>query len=146
MHNKKKIILAGLIGIVASVGSVIANANTETFISVSNRTSVDAVFGHEYFSGSVSPSPPSIKASDSTTFKLTSFGYVASGLRFTYTAGPKKCRFTASHVALPSMGRYIPQWKKAGVSIGRSRALCTATITKPTPNIPFSYTVIFSIQ
>jgi hypothetical protein len=146
MKCAKKVGLAGFLGFVASVGSVAASANTVTTINVSNRTAVLAVFGREYFSGSVQPAPGPIDANSSTRFTLTSFGYQASGMRFTYTAGTKKCRFTASHVALPSMRGHIPTRKKAGESIGRSRATCTASISLPTMGVPFNYTVNFTIQ
>lgn len=146
MKNKKNVVLARVLGAVVSLGSVAANANTETTVLVTNRTSETAIFGYESFSGSISPTPGSISAGGSDHFALTSFGYYASGLRLTYTAGAKKCRFTASHTARPSLGKFIPRWDKAGDSIGRSRATCTATITNPRPSIPFNYTVNFSIQ
>ncbi|MDB6145648.1 MAG: hypothetical protein JWP80_4692 [Pseudomonas sp.] len=146
MQNKKKVVLAGVLGVVVSLGSVMASANTETSISVSNTTADRATFGYEYFTGSVSPTPSDIDPGRSTRFELTSFGYYASGLRFTYTAGNKKCRFSASHTAVPSLGRYIPRWKKNGESVGRARATCTATISNPRPDVPFNYSVNFSIQ
>lgn len=146
MQNKKKVVLAGVLGAVVSLGSVAANANTETTVLVTNRTSETAVFGYESFSGSISPASNDIRSGESVSFVLTSFGYYASGLRFTYAAGAKKCRFTASHTALPSLGKFIPRWNKAGDSIGRSRATCTATITNPRPSVPFNYTVNFTIQ
>ncbi|MEB0103861.1 MULTISPECIES: hypothetical protein [unclassified Pseudomonas] len=146
MKCAKKAVLAGFLGLVASVSSVVASANTETIIVVNNRTSVQAAFGAGNFSGSVRPALGYIDANTSTSFTLTSFGYQASGIRFTYTAGTKKCRFTASHLALPSMRGHIPTWKKAGESIGSSRATCTASISLPTLGIPFNYTVNFTIQ
>ncbi|MDY7561731.1 hypothetical protein QN382_08920 [Pseudomonas sp. 10B1] len=146
MKCAKKAVLAGFLGLVASVSSVAASANTETKIFVNNRTSASAVFGPGQFSGSVTPPPGQIDGGRSTNFTLTSFGYQASGIRFTYTAGTKKCRFTASHLAMPSMRGHIPTWKKAGESIGSSRATCTASISLPTLGIPFNYTVNFTIQ
>jgi hypothetical protein len=138
--------LAGFSGWVASAGSVVASANTVTTIVVNNRTAVPAVFASEYFSGSVRPAPTQVFGNSSTSFTLSSFGYQASGMRFTYTAGARKCRFTASHFAMPTMRVHLPTWKKAGNSIGTSRATCTASITSPTPGIPFNYTVNFTIQ
>jgi hypothetical protein len=132
MKCAKKVVLAGFLGFVASVGSVAASANTVTTVNVSNRTAVLATFGSEYFSGSIGQPSGEIYGNTSTSFTLTSFGYQASGIRFTYAAGAKKCRFTASHLALPSMRGHIPTWKKAGESIGRSRATCTASISLPT--------------
>lgn len=146
MRCVKKMALAGFLGWVASSGSVVASANTVTTTVVNNRTAVSADFGAGHFSGSVGPAPGRVPANSSTTFTLTSFGYQASGIRFTYAAGTKKCRFTASHLALPSMRGHIPKWKKAGDSIGTSRATCTASISLPSPGIPFNYTVNFTIQ
>lgn len=89
MKGLKKVVLVGVLGLVASVGSVAASANTATTINVSNRTAVAAAFGREYFSGRVQSAPSQIEANRSMGFTLTSFGYQASGMRFTYAAGAK---------------------------------------------------------
>ena len=66
MKCLKKAVLVGVLGLVASVGSVAASANTVTTINVSNRTAVAAAFGREYFSGSTGETPGNVYANSST--------------------------------------------------------------------------------
>jgi hypothetical protein len=146
MNSFRKIAITGLFAISASLAGQAAASNTEAKVTVVNQTSETAVFGYEYFSGSVSSTPTAIEKGTTANFTLTSVSNWASGMRFTYTAGRKKCRFEASHSARLLLGRAIPNWKKNAASIGPGRANCTVTVTQASPNDPFNYSVKFTIQ
>lgn len=64
-------------------------ANTMATVQVENKTANTAVYGYEYFSGSVSPAPVDIAPGQATSFVLTSVSDSVSGMRFTYASGSR---------------------------------------------------------
>lgn len=84
------------------------------------------------------PASTDIAGRGALEFCVTSGSDIASGMRFTYASGSKKCRFSASRAGTPSVVGYLPSWKKDAQSIGRTRATCTATSVKVDANLPFN--------
>lgn len=144
MINIKKVLLGSLVVLGGSVGG--AQAGNLATVIVENQTNEKAIYTYEHLFGSAQPAPSDIVAGDAVKFSLTSGSDIASGMRFTYSSGSKKCRFSASHAGTPSMGGYIPSWKKDAQSIGSSRATCTATLVGMDSSLPFNYTVRFTIK
>ena len=145
MINVKKVLLGSLVVLGCTVGGAVQAANLAT-VTVVNETSAEAVYGYEYLFGSVNPLPTNILQNSSIRFVHTSGSDIASGMRFTYAVGSKKCRFSASHLVEMHLGGYLPSCKKDAVSIGSSPATCTATLVGADSNLPFNYTVKFSIK
>lgn len=130
----------------ALFASMIASAHAGTIVTVKvkNSTAAPAEFTYEYFSGSIYPSPSTIPPSATTTFAMASVVETASGIRFVYTSGKKKCHFSATHIVSPSSN--APSWTKIGTSIGSSNATCNAIITTAQAERPYNYTVEFEIK
>lgn len=131
-----------LIGVLSSAGAVAAN-NTATVI-IDNRTSTVATFTYEQLSGTARPVFSEVPKNDIRTFVVTSLTDSASGMRFSYSSGDKKCRFIVSHTAPPP--HYVPNWKKEATSTGSSRATCTVKLERISSNLPYDYTVRFTMQ
>lgn len=120
-----------------------AESNRATVI-VDNKTSAKATFTYEHLTGSALPMFSEIPELSVRTFIVTSFADSVSGMRFVYASGNKKCRFSVSHTA--SLPSYVPTWKKDAVSIGSARASCEVKIEKISAQMPYDYTVRFTIQ
>jgi len=131
-----------LIGALSSAGAVAAN-NTATVL-IDNKTTDPAKFTYEQFSGTAKPVFSEVPGNKIGTFVVTSFTDSASGMRFSYSAGAKKCRFVVSHTAPPPY--YVPNWKKEATSTGSARAICTVKLEKISTNLPYDYTVRFTVQ
>lgn len=145
MNSFKKTVVASLLISGAMLAGAVQAGTTVTVV-VENQTASTAVYTSEMFSGSVSPLPGDIKGYSVSNFTLSNGTDIASGMRFSYTVGTKACLFSASHLGKPSMGSYIPSWKKEARSTGRVNATCTAVITKANANLPFDYAVKFTIK
>lgn len=145
MKKTKTALAIGLLGMLVSLPGLAENTKVE--VKVANQTTETAIFGYEYFSGRAHLNPEKINPQRSTDFTFTSYYDSVSGIRFTVTAGEKKCRFSASHTAMPLLiGGYRPNWKKNGVSIGSKGATCTAALSGLQITPPFKYNVLFSIR
>lgn len=134
--------LLALCAVMVSVRAQAAN-NVATVI-VDNKTAAVATFTYEHLTGSASPMFAEVSPANTGTFRVTSYADSVSGMRFVYTSGSKKCRFSVSHSAPPPS--YIPSWKKDAVSIGAARASCTVKIEKISAQMPYDYTVRFTIK
>lgn len=146
MKKLQKIAVIGLVAVAASVMANVAVAGTQAQVTVNNQSLEEAVFGFEHFFGSVDTQPGKLLPGEARTFTLNSPSNLASGMRFTYTAGKKKCRFSASHTTRPLMSGAIPSWKKDADSIGSARATCMANFTRTSPKDPFNYNVEFTLR
>lgn len=125
--------------------SITAHAeNNLATVIVDNETSAAASYTYEHMSGTSQPVMGEVNARQNRVFLVTSFADSISGMRFVYASGSKKCRFSVSHTAPPP--RYIPTWKKDAVSIGSSRATCTVKMERIGTQMPYHYTVRFTIQ
>lgn len=133
--------LALLGGLISS--HALARNNIATGL-VDNQTAVAAAFTYEHMAGTSSPAMGNVEPESVERFVVTSFADSLSGLRFVYSAGNRKCRFSVSHTASPP--RYIPTWKKDAVSIGSSTARCTVKLEGIDARLPYDYTVRFTIQ
>src|SRR3979490_21018 len=127
MKKTKTSLAIGLLGMLVSLPGLAENAKVDVIIG--NLTTHKAIFGYEFFGGRILPTPTQVDPQRQTSFTYTSAFPLLSTMRFTVTAGEKKCRFSASHSAIPMLaGGYRPRWDKNGVSIGRQGATCTATL------------------
>lgn len=145
-NTRKKILLWRVLAGGGCIVTGLAQAGTLATVIVENQTSAAASYTFEHLFGSANPVPREIEVNETFGFIVTSGSDIASGMRFTYGSGSKKCRFSASHAGTPSMGGYVPSWKKDAQSIGSSRATCTATWVKLDSTLPFNYTVKFTIK
>lgn len=144
MRNIKNITVAmcGLLSAVAYVNAQAAN-NVATVV-IDNKTAVTAHFIYEQLAGTAEPMFGDVQTKKAETFKVSSFSDSVSGMRFVYSAGAKQCRFNVSHTT--TFPGYVPTWKKDADSIGSARASCAVTIESISSQMPYNYTVRFTIQ
>ena len=139
----RRIVLGGtLLSVILSASAQAAN-NLATVI-IDNKTNEVAKFTFEQLAGTAQPMFGDVANGETRRFNVTSFTDSTSGMRFVYSSGSKKCRFNVSHSAPPP--NYIPSWKKDAVSIGSVRANCTVKLEKLSMQLPYDYTVRFTIQ
>ncbi|TLP61215.1 MULTISPECIES: hypothetical protein [Pseudomonas] len=141
----KQVVLSGagvLLGVLAN-NYAFAGNNKATVI-IDNKTNVIAKYTYEHMSGGASPIMADVGPQLMSTFVVTSFADSISGMRFVYASGAKKCRFSVSHIA--SFPSNIPTWKKDARSIGSTKADCTVVLEKIDMNMPYHYTVRFTIK
>ncbi|MDF0732955.1 hypothetical protein P0Y43_19875 [Pseudomonas entomophila] len=132
-----------LFAVIIGAALPLANAwgNTVASVTVKNDTSTPAAFTYEYAFGTFDPVPSTISGNATLRFVLNGASSASSGMRFTYSAGSKRCKFEASHITIPNIG-----WTKKATSTGSARATCEAKITRASATPPYDYGVEFTIR
>lgn len=144
MSNKKKMAIFFCVALGAGTQANAQAANNVATVIIDNKTTASAGFTYEYIAGTASPVFGSVPAQSDRLYEVTSFADSISGMRFVYTSGSKQCRFNISH-AVSSSGN-VPAWKKDADSIGSSKARCMVNVERISAQMPYDYTVRFTIQ
>lgn len=134
--------MLGLLSMVTYVNAQAAN-NLATVV-IDNKTAVTTHFTYEQMVGTAEPMFGDVSGKSVATFKVSSLSEYVSGMRFVYSSGTKQCRFNVSHST--TFPGYVPTWNKGAVSIGSARASCTVRVESISSQMPYNYTVRFTIQ